>query len=257
MGDWVRGVNRLRGAARVDFPFPGKGFRLLDPVAVDPADRVPDPRPRCATPADDGVPSYLRSTAPGPRASPPWPTRPSTPRASRRSALPTETVTAPLIARLAARTAGPGPARSRTSTSSSPTGSRTHPHAKAITSIPGFGPILGRRSCSPTPAATCSGRSAPGPARRLRRARPRAPRFRTRQGQPAPARSATTAVCAGCSTSPRSPRSGPTGPSKTFYQRKRAEGKMHTQALIALARRLVDVIWALIRDNREFQPSQP
>jgi len=45
------------------------------------------------------------------------------------------------------------------------------------------------------------------------------------------------------------------GPSKTFYQRKRSEGKVHTQALIALARRLVDVIWALIRDDREFQPT--
>ena len=44
----------------------------------------------------------------------------------------------------------------------------------------------------------------------------------------------------------------PDGPSRTFYQRKRAEGKIHTQALIALARRLVDVIWALLRDGREF-----
>jgi hypothetical protein len=44
---------------------------------------------------------------------------------------------------------------------------------------------------------------------------------------------------------------------KTFYQRKRSEGKIHTQALIALARRLIDVIWALIRDNRQFQPTAP
>jgi hypothetical protein len=42
----------------------------------------------------------------------------------------------------------------------------------------------------------------------------------------------------------------PDGPSKTFYQRKRSEGKLHTQALIALARRLIDVIWALLRDGR-------
>jgi hypothetical protein len=49
----------------------------------------------------------------------------------------------------------------------------------------------------------------------------------------------------------------PDGPSKTFYQRKRAEGKLHTQALIALARRLIDVIWALLRDGREFHPSPP
>jgi hypothetical protein len=38
------------------------------------------------------------------------------------------------------------------------------------------------------------------------------------------------------------------GPSRDFYRRKRAEGKRHTQAVIALARRLVDVIWAPLRD---------
>ena len=45
------------------------------------------------------------------------------------------------------------------------------------------------------------------------------------------------------------------GPSRAFYQRKRDEGKIHTQALIALARRLIDVIWALLRDGREFHRS--
>jgi transposase len=47
------------------------------------------------------------------------------------------------------------------------------------------------------------------------------------------------------------------GPSKTFYDRKRAEGKRHHQALLALARRLVDVIWALLRDRRIFEPDPP
>jgi hypothetical protein len=47
------------------------------------------------------------------------------------------------------------------------------------------------------------------------------------------------------------------GPSKTFYDRKRAEGKRHHQALLALARRLVDVIWALLRDRRTFEPDPP
>ena len=49
----------------------------------------------------------------------------------------------------------------------------------------------------------------------------------------------------------------PRRPSRTFYQRKRAEGKRHIQALIALARRLIDVIWALIRDNRSSPPHRP
>lgn len=47
------------------------------------------------------------------------------------------------------------------------------------------------------------------------------------------------------------------GPSQDFYRRKRAEGKRHRQAVIALARRLVDVIWALLRDERLFVPSPP
>ncbi len=45
------------------------------------------------------------------------------------------------------------------------------------------------------------------------------------------------------------------GPSRSFYQRKRAEGKHRPQALLALARRLVDVLWALLRDNRTFTPA--
>ncbi|MFT7871588.1 IS110 family transposase, partial [Amycolatopsis sp. A24] len=54
----------------------------------------------------------------------------------------------------------------------------------------------------------------------------------------------------------------PGSPSRAFCLRKRGEGKRHAQALIAqaliaLARRLVDVIWALLRDGREFHHSPP
>lgn len=45
--------------------------------------------------------------------------------------------------------------------------------------------------------------------------------------------------------------------SRRFYDRKRAEGKKHTQAVLALARRRVNVLWALLRDNRTYQPSPP
>ena len=47
------------------------------------------------------------------------------------------------------------------------------------------------------------------------------------------------------------------GPSRAFYDRKRDERLIHTQALLALARRLVDVLWALLRDNRLFTPTAP
>jgi transposase len=44
--------------------------------------------------------------------------------------------------------------------------------------------------------------------------------------------------------------------SRAFYDRKRAEGKKHTQAVLALARRRVNVLWALLRDNRPYTPRQ-
>ena len=43
--------------------------------------------------------------------------------------------------------------------------------------------------------------------------------------------------------------------SRAFYDRKRAEGKRHTQALIALARRRVNVVWAMLRDGTTFENS--
>lgn len=44
------------------------------------------------------------------------------------------------------------------------------------------------------------------------------------------------------------------GPSRDYYLKKRHEGQNHVQALIALSRRRVDVLWALLRDNRPFAP---
>jgi transposase len=41
--------------------------------------------------------------------------------------------------------------------------------------------------------------------------------------------------------------------SRVFYDRKRAEGKRHTQALIALARRRVNVVWEMLRDGTTFE----
>jgi transposase len=41
--------------------------------------------------------------------------------------------------------------------------------------------------------------------------------------------------------------------SRAFYDRKRAEGKRHIQALIALARRRVNVVWAMLRDGTTFE----
>jgi transposase len=45
--------------------------------------------------------------------------------------------------------------------------------------------------------------------------------------------------------------------SRTYYDRKRAEGKRHTQAVLALARRRLNVIWAMLRDHTTYQPTAP
>lgn len=45
--------------------------------------------------------------------------------------------------------------------------------------------------------------------------------------------------------------------SRRFYERKRAEGKRHIQAVLALARRRVNVLWALIRDRQCCQGTLP
>ena len=45
--------------------------------------------------------------------------------------------------------------------------------------------------------------------------------------------------------------------SRTYYDRKRAEGKRHTQAVLALARRRLNVLWAMLRDHTTYQPTTP
>lgn len=43
--------------------------------------------------------------------------------------------------------------------------------------------------------------------------------------------------------------------SRTYYDRKRTEGKTHTQAVISLARRRLNVLWAMLRDHTAYQPA--
>jgi transposase len=43
--------------------------------------------------------------------------------------------------------------------------------------------------------------------------------------------------------------------SRTFYDRKRREGKRHNQAVIALARRRVNVVWAILHTRKPFEPN--
>ena len=47
------------------------------------------------------------------------------------------------------------------------------------------------------------------------------------------------------------------GPNRDYYLKKRAQKHTHNQAVIALARRRIDVLWALLRDNRTWQHEPP
>lgn len=76
---------------------------------------------------------------------------------------------------------------------------------------------------------------------------------------------------AGAAATPPPPHAGPlrAGPgirlisirtcpeSRQYCDRKRAEGKKHTQAVPALARRRVNVVWALPHEYRTYQPRTP
>lgn len=130
-----------------------------------------------------------------------------------------------------------------------------HPHAKVITSLPGIGPLLGAEFlaatggdmaffATPDRLAGFAGLApAPRDSGRVRGNLHRPKRYH-RGLQRVFYQSALTSI-----------RSCPE--SRTFYERKRAEGKRHTQAVLALARRRVNVLWALLRDNRCYSTVPP
>jgi transposase len=124
------------------------------------------------------------------------------------------------------------------------------PEAKIVASLPGMGPILGAEFLVETgdlsafesadrlaayaglvPAAHDSGKRV-GNDRRMRR------------GNKVLKRVFYQSAFASLRSAPES---------RAFYDRKRREGKRHTQALIALARRRVNVLWAMLRDGTTFR----
>jgi transposase len=132
---------------------------------------------------------------------------------------------------------------------------RDHPHAEVILSMPGIGPVLAAEFIAHTggdmsvfgtadrlagvaglaPVPKDSGRIS-GNMRRPRRYCRRLMRVFYMSAQ----------VAARCCPV-----------SKAFYERKRAEKKTHKQAVIALARRRLNVLWALLRDGRPFESGPP
>jgi transposase len=129
---------------------------------------------------------------------------------------------------------------------------RRHRYAHVITSMPGIGPLLGAEFL----AATGGDMTWFANADRLAGFAGLAPApwdsGRTRGNLHRPRRYHRGLNRVSCYSAMISIRTCPE--SKDFYDRKRAEGKKHTQAVLALARRRVNVLWALLRDNRVCEP---
>lgn len=129
-----------------------------------------------------------------------------------------------------------------------------HPQAEVIESMPGFGPVLGASllvaagdlAAFPTaghPAAAAGLVPVPNDSGR-RVGNLHKPRRYSRPLRHALYLSAQTSMMRA-------------GPNRDYYLKKRARGRTHSQAVIALARRRTDVLWALLRDNRTWTAAPP
>ena len=129
-----------------------------------------------------------------------------------------------------------------------------HPHAAIIQSMPGFGPFLGASllggagdlrafpsaghlaaAAGLVPVPNDSGRRSGNLHRPKRYSRPLRHVFYL---------SAQTSMIR-------------PGPNRDYYLKKRGQGRTHSQAVIARARRRVDVLWALLRDGRTWATTTP
>ncbi|ASL12249.1 IS110 family transposase [Mycobacterium gordonae] len=130
---------------------------------------------------------------------------------------------------------------------------RRHRHAEILLSMPGFGVILGAEFL----AATGGDMSAFDSVDRLAGVSGLAPVPRDSgriSGNLKRPRRYDRRLLRACYLSAQiAIRTDPA--SRTYYNRKRAEGKTHTQSILALARRRLNVLWAMLRDHAVYQPA--
>ena len=129
-----------------------------------------------------------------------------------------------------------------------------HPQAAVIESMPGFGPVLGASllvAAGDLAAFPTAGHLAaaaglvPVPNDSGRRVgNLHKPRRYSRPLRHALYLSAQTSMMRA-------------GPNRDYYLKKRDQGRTHSQAVIALARRRIDVLWALLRDDRAWTAAPP
>jgi transposase len=124
------------------------------------------------------------------------------------------------------------------------------PEARILTSLPGMGPILGAEFLVAVGdiSAFESADSLAAYAGLVPATRDSGKRVGNRRRMPGANKVLKRVFYQSAFASLRS-----TPESRAFYDRKRAEGKRHTQALIALARRRVNVVWAMLRDGTTFE----
>jgi transposase len=254
MADWVRGVNRLPALLTSIFPALERSFdySARSPLILLTGYQTPAGLREAGAAA---VEEFLRAHGAWPKGIPAMAQTALAAAAEQTLALPTETVTAPLIARLAAELLDLD-RQIKDLDKQLTERFGEHRQAGKITSIPGFGPILGAQLLADTGGDLRAAFGNPG---RLAAYAGLAPvprdsgRVKNNLHRPKRYHRGLRRVFYMAALSAIRPE----GPSRTYYQRKRAEGKIHTQALIALARRLIDVVWAILRDDREFQPNTP
>lgn len=253
MADWVRGINRLRDLLGSIFPGLEAAFDYSTRSALILLTGFQTPAAiRAADTA--GVVEYLRTHKAWAPGIPAMAATAVEAAHGQTVTLPGEARTAVLIAGLARRLLELDREIKDTDKLIT-TVFRAHPDAAIIESLPGLGPILGAEFLTATSGDMAnfasSGRLAsyaglvpvPQDSGRVSGNLRRPKRYNRRLR-----RVFYMAAFASLRVE---------GPSRTFYQRKRRERMLHTQALLALARRLVDVLWALLRDRRLFTTTAP
>lgn len=253
MADWVRGINRLRDLLTSIFPALERAFAYSTRSALILIAGFQTPEAIRAA-GEGGLTRYLSDNGAWPKGIPSMVDKALAAAATQTVRLPGEATTAVLIKRLARQLLDLDREIKDTDKLIKDR-FRTHPQAAIIESLPGLGPILGAEFVVATSgdlaAFTTSGRLAsyaglvpvPQDSGRVTGNLRRPKRYNRKLRR--------VFYMAALSSIKSS------GPSRTFYDKKRGERLIHTQALLALARRLVDVLWALLRDGRTFTPTAP
>jgi len=254
MADWVRGINRLRDQLTSIFPALEASFDYSTRSALILAAGYCTPAEiRAAGP--EALAAYLREHGAWAKGIDAMAAKAARAAQQQTVALPGEAITALLVKKLARQLLDLDREIKDTDKLLA-SRFRDHPQARIIESLPGMGPILGAQFLVATDGRALEAFANPG---RLASYAGLVPvprdsgRITGNHHRPRryhrPLRNAFYMMAL---SSLRTE-----GPSKVFYQRKRDESKIHAQALLALARRLVDVLWALLRDNRVYNPTPP